>query len=212
MAKRVFIQREFLNEAEPESPPAHLDADQMGRLAAAFDAWFADSPSDFIRRVRGRYRIAFLFLRFTGARIGEILNIDDMEDIDFHHSELTISPQGDRNERQGGRVVPLPTAVTLQLLGYLGEYPYMRGKVFALDQGNFRREFYRRAEEALIPRELSHPHILRHTRAVELLRAGVPLPVVRDILGHTLSSTTAVYVRRTEITVTRLVLRDKGLL
>ena len=87
----------------------------------------------------------------------------------------------------------------------------MRGKVFALDQGNFRREFYRRAEEADIPRPLSHPHILRHTRAVELLQAGVPLNAVQDLLGHVLTSTTVIYLQRSEVTV-RKILQDKGLL
>ncbi len=33
-------------------------------------------------------------------------------------------------------------------------------------------------------RELLNPTVLRHSRAVELLRAGVPLPVVQKLLGH----------------------------
>ena len=46
-----------------------------------------------------------------------------------------------------------------------------------------------------IPKELAHPHILRHTRAIELLRAGVPVTVVQDLLGHSALTTTAVYLR-----------------
>ena len=37
------------------------------------------------------------------------------------------------------------------------------------------------AEEAGIPKELGQPHILRHTRAIELLRAGVPVSIVQNI-------------------------------
>ena len=87
----------------------------------------------------------------------------------------------------------------------------MKGRVFTLDQGNFRRKFYRRAEEANIPRELSHPHILRHSRAVELLQAGVPLITVQQLLGHTLSSTTAVYLQCPGIAAKKI-LNEKGLL
>ncbi len=42
--------------------------------------------------------------------------------------------------------------------------------------------------------ELS-PHVLRHSRAMHLYDAGVPLPYIRDILGHVDLSTTDVYAR-----------------
>jgi molybdate transport system regulatory protein len=81
----------------------------------------------------------------------------------------------------------------------------MRGKVFRLDQGNFRRAFYCRAKEAGVMREtfrengkkeiFPHPHTLRHTRAMELLSAGVPVTAVQDLLGHSSLLTTAEYLR-----------------
>lgn len=39
------------------------------------------------------------------------------------------------------------------------------------------------------------PHILRHSKAMHLYEAGVPLPYIRDILGHVELSTTEVYAR-----------------
>ena len=105
----------------------------------------------------------------------------------------------------------MPLSVTATLSEYLVEFPAMRGKVFALDQGNFRREFYRRAEEAEIPRELSHPHILRHTRAIEMVQAGVPITAVQTILGHTMSSTTVIYLQRSGADL-RTILSRMGLL
>jgi integrase/recombinase XerD len=38
-------------------------------------------------------------------------------------------------------------------------------------------------------------HILRHSRAMHLYDAGVPLPYIRDILGHVDLSTTEIYAR-----------------
>lgn len=43
-----------------------------------------------------------------------------------------------------------------------------------------------------VPARIS-PHVLRHTRAMHLLRAGVPLIYIRDFLGHVDIKTTQVY-------------------
>lgn len=189
----------------------YLDDDQIERLTAAFKNWFESAPSGYTRRVRGRYWVTFLTLRFTGARIGEVLSLNDVMDIDFGQGEILITIRAGAPERRARRVIPVPGEIITWLDRYVTEFPKMRGRVFALDQGNFRREFYKRAEEAEIPRELSHPHILRHTRAIELLRAGVPLPTVRDLLGHTLLSTTAMYLQQQEIAI-RKILKEKGFL
>ncbi len=39
------------------------------------------------------------------------------------------------------------------------------------------------------------PHVLRHSRAMHLYDAGVPLPYIRDILGHVELATTDIYAR-----------------
>jgi len=39
------------------------------------------------------------------------------------------------------------------------------------------------------------PHVLRHSRAMHLHDAGVPLPYIRDILGHVELATTEIYAR-----------------
>ena len=50
------------------------------------------------------------------------------------------------------------------------------------------------AAEAGIEKRV-HPHALRHTFAVELMRAGVPLDVISGLLGHESVATTAAYLR-----------------
>src|SRR5947209_491415 len=50
------------------------------------------------------------------------------------------------------------------------------------------------ADPALANARLS-PHILRHSRAMHLYDCGVPLPYIRDILGHVDLSTTEIYAR-----------------
>jgi integrase/recombinase XerD len=50
------------------------------------------------------------------------------------------------------------------------------------------------AHPELIPRKIS-PHILRHSKAMHLLQAGVNLVYIRDILGHVSIQSTEVYAR-----------------
>ena len=40
-----------------------------------------------------------------------------------------------------------------------------------------------------------NPHTLRHSKAMHLYEAGVPLPYIRDLLGHVELSTTEIYAR-----------------
>ena len=46
----------------------------------------------------------------------------------------------------------------------------------------------------LIPKQIS-PHVLRHSRAMHLLQAGVNLIYIRDILGHVSIKTTEIYAK-----------------
>lgn len=46
----------------------------------------------------------------------------------------------------------------------------------------------------LIPGNVS-PHCLRHTKAIHLLRSGVPLIYIRDFLGHKSVTTTEIYTK-----------------
>ena len=38
-----------------------------------------------------------------------------------------------------------------------------------------------------------HAHQLRHARAMQMLRAGVPLPHIKEFLGHANIATTSIY-------------------
>ena len=195
------------------SIPNYLTESQLNNLIATFQAWYDSKDiSDTKRRIRGRYWLVFLALRFTGARISEIINIKH-EDIDFRNAEIRLITLKRHNPKKRGqyRIVPVPSNLTSEIANYIVEYPHMRDKVFKVDRSNFNKIFKERCFEGGIPKELAHPHILRHTRAIELLRAGVPVTIVQDLLGHSALTTTAIYLKISGQEA-KGILREKGLI
>jgi site-specific recombinase XerD len=58
---------------------------------------------------------------------------------------------------------------------------------------------------------LSPTLVLRHTRALEMIRAGVPLMIVQQILGHAYLNTTAIYLQFSGQEA-KSILKDRGLI
>jgi len=184
----------------------YLSSQEVDGLTYTFQDWFDQSSSiGKKRKIRGRYWLAYLVLRFTGARLGEVIEINDSVDIDFRASDIRVVTLKRRNE-EPKRIVPVPSQVVSEITTYLADFPDMRSNVFAVDANNFRKVFYQMAKEAMLLKEegvrangsrelFPHPHTLRHTRAIELLKAGLPVPAVQDLLGHSSMLTTAQYVR-----------------
>jgi len=185
----------------------YLSEEQVNRLTEAFQRYFDESPPGY-RRIRGRSWVIYLLLRFTGARLSEVLSLS-IEDIDWRNAEVKLPTL--KQKKPSFRVVPVPQLLVAEMGRFLAEFPDMREELFKITTRAFRYVFRDRCKEAGLPQELSHPHVLRHTRAIELLRAGVPVSVVQQLLGHAYLSTTAVYLRfsGTEI---KTILRDRGLL
>ncbi len=170
----------------------YLDSLQLNDLGQAMDQWAAAARSAPMRRARQRVRLLYLMLRYSGAKLGEVLALDDTRDLDFARSVVSLAgPPGSPESRE----VILPVFLLAEIQAFLadpGNEP-LRGKLFALDQGFVRRKLLDQAPRVAFPRELLNPTVLRHSRAVELLREGVPLPVVQGLLGHASLVLTAGY-------------------
>lgn len=176
----------------------HLDSRQLDGLTAAFLAWMHRAKRPDVRLSRARVWLIFLLLRHCGAKLGEILALDDRADIDLKAGVVRLGQAKDEDSMP--REVKLPQTVTEELRRRFDDPAFLavRGMVFHMDGGYVRRKFYERGEECGLPRELSNPRVLRHSRAVELLRNGVPLTVVQTILGHGTANLTSHYLSFTE--------------
>lgn len=168
----------------------HLEPEQLNRLTVAFDTWAAAGRDVRTRRSRQRMRLVFLLLRFTGARLGEVLALDETRDLDPAHSVVLLSQGTERRE------VALPAFLVEQVRSAQASdnLGAARGQLLHLDQGFVRRKFLEQAAASGLPRELLNPRVLRASRAIELLRGGLPLRAVQAMLGHATAAMTASYV------------------
>ncbi len=161
----------------------YLTPAQLHTLQQSFHTWLLAAKDGRSKQSRTRIWLLFLLLRYTGMRLGEVIELDDRTDFDLEQGLVHIA--GDAS-----RQIPLPTALvdSLRLFFDTPMSLELRGQVFHLDQGYVRRIFSQQEQDTGIPRELLNPRVLRHSRAVELLRAGVPVVIVDAMLGYQGSS------------------------
>ncbi|CCH48609.1 TOBE domain-containing protein [Pseudodesulfovibrio piezophilus] len=176
--------REFFSVSEHVS---YLEPVQIRHLEKAFTDWKGVAKRANSVLARERMWLIFVLLRHTGARLGEVLSLDDTEAFD-KSGPLVRLGGGDRV-----REVPLAEDFYSEVMDIL-ESPMgcgLRGSFFHVDPGYFRRICYARGKECGLPKELVGPNALRNTRAIEMLRAGVPITIVKDILGQSSLDLTA---------------------
>jgi molybdate transport system regulatory protein len=167
-----------------------LDTLQLAGLEKAFRAWAEAPGRRDVRASRKRMLLAFLLLRFTGAKLGEVLDLEPARDLEAGGVRLG------RSDKDLGRSVSIPEELARDLAAALAD-PTLAGylpKLFAVDQGHLRRKFYERAAESGLPQDLVNPTVLRRSRAIELLREGLPLPMVQKVLGHSTANLAAGYL------------------
>ena len=171
-----------------------LTTEQLLLLDQTFAAWVAKARGKRSSLSRNRCRLVFLLLRHTGAKLGEVLAIDDREDFDLVARKVALGGRGE--EARPSREVYLPHELHAELAAILRDPDYdpFRGSLLALDQGYVRRVLYERAEDCGLPKHLANPNTLRRSRGIELLRGGVPLGAIQRSLGHLTANSTAAFL------------------
>ena len=179
----------------------YLEPQQLEVFLQSFNAWCAATDRQEYVRSRQRMRALFLLLRFTGARLGEVLTLDDRTAFDFSRKIVCLG------HGETKRDVPLETFASDSIqevlessMGYS-----LRGHFFHMDPGYVRRIFYARAMDCGLPKALATPRVLRYSRALEMVRGGVPLLVVSNVLGHLSADVLASFRNYTSDDVTSIV-------
>ncbi len=160
------------------------------------------------RTRKGRRDHALLVLLYdTAARVQEIIDLR-VRDVRLEEpATVTLHGTGRKT-----RVVPVTARTASIMEGYFQEQGWV-GRSGALDFPLFVNSRNCKLSRAGVAHILSKhvksmsiasnhhipgsvsPHCLRHTKAIHLLRSGVPLIYIRDILGHVSVLTTDIYAK-----------------
>lgn len=160
------------------------------------------------RRTVGRRDYAILLLLFgLGLRAGEVAAIT-LQDIDWRAGELLVrNGKGGRQDR-----LPLPADVGEAIVSYLHRRPLTEERVVFLrivaPAGAIRGSAVSAVVRLACKRAGLSPsvgsHALRHTAAIEMLRAGATLEEIGEVLRHHEPRTTARYAKVDRKTLRRL--------
>jgi integrase len=134
-----------------------------------------------------------------GLRQGEICKLR-LDDVDWRAESLRIR----HTKTSACSCMPLLTPIGEALLDYLrlGRPRVDRREVFIRSfapytcMKNLYGMVQRRLSAAgVTPPGKRGPHVFRHARAVELLRASVPQKIIGDVLGHRSTASTNAYLK-----------------
>jgi site-specific recombinase XerD len=169
--------------------PVFLNDEEIERLLV--------QPSDkTVLGLRDRAILALLY--GTGIRASECASLTEAN-VDLIEQTIQVTGKGGHQ-----RQLPLNTTVVKALLNYRNvrgplspESAFFRSRN---KRGISRNAIYERvrmhAREARIHKRVS-PHKLRHTFATHLVKRGVPLVTIRDMLGHRMITSTQIYLHVT---------------
>lgn len=172
-----------------------LDTVKLNKMEQSFRTWAEGSPRADVRLSRKRILLIFLLIRYTGAKLNEVLALDPFREIDFKRHKVLLGKTETKNGRLP-REVQIPESLSGEIKKCINDpsfRKYLRS-LFQVDPGHVRRKFYERALACGLPPSMGSPEIIRKSRAVELIQSNMPLPVVQRILGHSTLNVTASYV------------------
>ena len=176
-----------------KKPPHIMSEDEVFRL---FESTMR-TPAP--RRLRDRALLELIYS--TGMRVSEVIALK-LSDVDFEAATARCEGKGARQ-----RAAPLTQRAMAALKDYLdnartemlgqnaGEYIFLDPVGTRLTRQAIWLTTRQYARSANLEGDVT-PHILRHSRAVHMLRAGEDIHRVQEWFGHANLATTQMYVQK----------------
>ncbi len=174
-----------------QSLPRGLTPEQIRRVLAACST----TPRGL------RDRAALLLLIRLGLRAGDVSKLR-LSDLCFETATIRVSGKGRREVR-----LPLPQDVGDALLEYLrsgrprvqSEFVFLRSvapfQPFSMRQAGVTHIARAAVRRAGVQPPTRGAHVFRHTAACQMLRQGVDLEAIADVLRHRCVGTTGIYAK-----------------
>ena len=169
-----------------------LDTLELNRLEQSFRSWALSAKSSGILGSRNRILLIFLIIRYTGAKLNEVLALKPAEDLDETAMTLRFKDSDPKDSNEDTRIVYIPELLASDIRQLTGDGG--RATSLDVDPGFVRRKFYERAEACGFEKNMGGPEMIRRARAVELMKNSLPIPAVQMMLGHSTPGLTTSYV------------------
>ena len=173
--------------------PQYLNRAQVGELIAACR----------IERDRLFVRVGFE----TGGRVSELIELRP-SDVDIAHRQIrlrTLKRRRDlrRKRAEVFRWIPVSDSLCVDIANYFLTVPAIHPgdedvRIFPFTRQAAHKIIQKAGKKAGIVarggRDVS-PHILRHSFAMNCLTQGVPITILKDMLGHASITSTMIYLK-----------------
>ena len=186
----IYFLDEIKNPKRTKSLPKSLNEKEVHDLINAVKIYDDDTP--FKKKSKMRDKVILTLLYSTGLRISELVKLLK-RDIDFDERTIRVRGKGDKD-----RIVLFDEHTKEMLMDYLendkheSEYIFINKHKNQLTPRYVQMMIKDYAKEAGIKKRVT-PHILRHSFATHLLKNGVDIRVIQQLLGHSSLSTTQIY-------------------
>ncbi|MCD7781648.1 MAG: tyrosine-type recombinase/integrase [Methanosphaera sp.] len=175
-----------------KSLPKSLNEQEVYDLIHAKDDEYDPEKTNPQNITRLRNKLILTLLYSTGLRISELINLK-VTAIDPKERTIRVRGKGEKD-----RIVIFDDN-TLDLIneyldkrGVTNEYLFVSQKNHTLSPRYIQLMIKDYAKKANITKKVT-PHVLRHSFATHLLKNGVDIRAIQQLLGHTNLSTTQIY-------------------
>jgi integrase/recombinase XerD len=176
-----------------KSLPKSLNEDEVNSLINALDDYQSvDIPSSHSESLRLRNKLILALLYSSGLRISELVHMK-IDSLDMEERTVRIRGKGEKD-----RIVLFDKSTKVLMEEYLKKRSNESEYLFINRSGNHLTPRYIQmmikdyARIAGIKKKVT-PHILRHSFATHLLKNGVDIRAIQQLLGHSNLSTTQIY-------------------
>lgn len=187
----IHILNEVQTPKRTKSLPKHLNEKEVENLINAFDNE-SNCNAEYKKLMNLRNKVILALLYSSGLRVSELVTLE-ADNIDLHERTIRIRGKGEKD-----RIVLFDDETKVLIENYIDKKGEYHEHLFVNRSGNHLSPRYiqmmikSHAEKAGIKKKVT-PHILRHSFATHLLKNGVDIRAIQQLLGHSNLSTTQIY-------------------